>query len=113
MDLAKLNRYYFWLKITFFVPIGLMLLFLYFAVTSTGAGPDGAAKTLVNSLFYAAFLGNIAYLFFLGSLAGMLGKSAALWVILTFIFSGIGNIVSFFAMMENVSKARKSGATAT
>lgn len=104
MEIDKLNKKYIWLKVTFFIPLFLMIGFIYIGATD---GP----RLFLNSLFWLALTFNIAYLYFLGSMARLLGKSAFFWVFLTFIFSAGGVIISFILMMGNVAAANKQQAS--
>jgi len=100
MNLEKINRKYYWLKVTFFTPICLMLGWVYLGAID---GP----KLIFNSFFLLAIAFNIAYLYFLGSLARLFGKSGFFWVFLTIVFAGGGTVISFILMMGNVARANK------
>lgn len=104
MDIDKINKKYLWLKVTFFIPLFIMI-GVVIGIIYTGASDE--PKSIFETLFWLALVFNIAYLYFLGSLARLFGKSGFFWVFLTIIFSGAGVLISFILMMGNVARANK------
>ena|SRR6266853_4338735 len=101
MDLQKINKRYSGLKVTFFAPIALIVGAFVYRL-------NGGSEFVANSLFWLSLALNVAFFFFLGSLANLLGKNASLWILFAIFFPGVGAIMAFSSMASAVAMARSS-----
>ena len=101
MNLEKINHNYYLLKVAFFIFI------LLFIITICLAVFEVEYSNLIGFLILIELLSIVAFLYFLGSLAKLFGKSALTWNIYAFFTAPFGLIVALLMMTNNVQVARR------
>ncbi len=105
MNLAIVNKRYFYLKLTFFVPAVLMVAFYVLAFV-LAEGRDDPLWTLAVYMYMAAMGVGLTFYVALGMLARSLGKNGLQWSLMSFLFPLIGGVVAFVMIRARVKKAR-------
>ena len=100
MNLEKINHRYYWLKLTFFMTFIII-------INAICMINFEATEPIVKTSVLLIFIPYILFLYFLGSLAKLFGKSIFTWVFLTWVGNTFGLIVAFLMMTNNVQVARR------